>query len=162
MWPRSQAPMLGNANIEVVQAIHIRVPGEPGNEARLDACQSGQISSHIPYTTCYQLRTTTFFRQKLQKQIKSVLATTAGKSSITKSILAMYCNNFQAKVLETKSVLATYCNNFQAKVLETKSVLATTTTFFRQKFQKQNQKIQNEIQKCTQNLFSHIRNCSRV
>ena len=25
--------MLGNANIEVVQAIHIRVPGEPGNEA---------------------------------------------------------------------------------------------------------------------------------
>ena len=25
---------LRNVNIEVVQAIHIRVPGEPGNEAR--------------------------------------------------------------------------------------------------------------------------------
>ena len=29
----AQGPTLGNANIEVVQAIHICVPGEPGNEA---------------------------------------------------------------------------------------------------------------------------------
>ena len=38
MWPRSQAPTLENANIEVVKAwIHIRVPGEPGNEASVNA-----------------------------------------------------------------------------------------------------------------------------
>lgn len=38
MWPRSQAPTLENANVEVVKAwIHIRVPRESGNEASVNA-----------------------------------------------------------------------------------------------------------------------------